>query len=367
MSQRSEHTRMREEDAETVSFVHEVGEASRPFFLVDLPARAFLFESEEFRESGSYSVDLRWGKNSRQGKKTVFIKASFFFVGQGGFRHAELGEGGHGVCHELHFTLFCHRTSMQAPRHLLHKSPRLTIHGGGAYCAARGVDFPPHRHLAWELVYYRTGAPVCMMADESRHGHAGMVWLTPPGVTHSELAVTEYSNYYIHAAIQIPSRWPTFLDDDTDRSLERVFRQIVVELGSTAPGRGRMLELLAQQLELLLDRLAKEHVLPWPEQAVARAERVIELKHGQPLTLREVAAAVNASPSALRAYFRARRGCSPRDYLRQVRVDRVVSLLRTSSLKLEAISALCGFDSPSHLTRTIKKVLRKTPGQIRAG
>ena len=257
---------------------------------------------------------------------------------------------------------------MQQTPKRLHKSPKLLlhIHDGGTYQAARGVHFPPHHHSIWELVYYRSGAPICLMSGEPHAGHAGLVWLTPPGVTHAERAVTEYSNYYIACKIHGTARWPAFLEDDGDRSIERVCRQIVVECQQKRPGHKRMLELLGEELACLLERAASDNTLPTREQIVARAERVIDDRCSQPLTIGAVARAASTSASALRAHFQAVRGCSPREYVRQVRLGRAVGLLRTSSLKLEAIAALCGFDSASHLTRTIKKATRRTPGQIRA-
>jgi transcriptional regulator GlxA family with amidase domain len=126
-----------------------------------------------------------------------------------------------------------------------------------------------------------------------------------------------------------------------------------------------MLDLLAGQLDCLLSRVSSEKVLSRPAQAVARAERMIEESGGKPLAIRDVAAAVHASPSALRDYFRALRGCSPREHLQQVRVANAVRFLRTSTLKLEAVAELCGYDSASHLTRSVKKSTGLTPGQIR--
>ncbi len=257
---------------------------------------------------------------------------------------------------------------MQPAPKRLHKSPINSIHilGGGAHQAARGAHFPPHHHTTWELVYYRSGAPVCLMSGKPFPGYAGLLWLTPPGVTHAERAVTDYTNYYIGCEIRGPVAWPAFLDDDGNRSIERACRQIVVECQQKSAGHQRMLELLAGELACLLDRAASERKLPMPQQIVARAERVIDERCSQPLTIHNVARAAHASTSALRAHFQQVRGCSPREYLQQARLGRAIGILRTSSLKLEAVAEMCGFDSASHLARTVKRATRRTPGQIRA-
>ena len=126
-----------------------------------------------------------------------------------------------------------------------------------------------------------------------------------------------------------------------------------------------MLQLLSEQLACLLSRTAREQVLSRPAQAVARAERLIEEKCDRPLTIDDVAKGVSVSISALRGYFQAVRGCSPRAHLQQVRLEKAIRFLRTSTLKLETIAELCGYDSASHLTRSVKKFTGRTPGQVR--
>lgn len=126
-----------------------------------------------------------------------------------------------------------------------------------------------------------------------------------------------------------------------------------------------MLELLAEQLGHLLDRVSLETVLSRPAQIVVKAERVIEERCSQPLTILEVAKAVHTSDSTLRGYFQTVRGYSPREHLQQVRLGKAIGFLRTSTLKLDAVAELCGYDSASHLTRSVKKSTGQTPGQIR--
>jgi AraC-like DNA-binding protein len=256
---------------------------------------------------------------------------------------------------------------MQRTPQKLHKSPKPSVRilYAGAYQAEKGVHFPPHRHSHWELVYYRSGAVECQMREESRPGYPGLVWLTPPGITHAERAVAAYANYYIALDLKNASDWPAFLDDEANRSLERLCQQIVLEWNRAAQERPRMLELMAEQLGCLLNRASSAMVLPRPAQTVARAERFIEEKCGQPLAIYDVAQAVHTSASTLRGYFKLVRGCSPREHLQQVRLGRAMRFLRTSSLKLEAIAELCGYESASHLTRCVKKSTGQTPGQIR--
>lgn len=128
-----------------------------------------------------------------------------------------------------------------------------------------------------------------------------------------------------------------------------------------------MLELLGEQLGCLLNRVSLGTILSRAAQTVAKAERLIEERCVSPMTIREVAQAVHTSASTLRGYFKTVRGCSPREYLRQVRLGKAIGFLRTSTLKLEVVAELCGYDSASHLTRCVKKLTGQTPGEIRSG
>jgi transcriptional regulator GlxA family with amidase domain len=203
------------------------------------------------------------------------------------------------------------------------------------------------------------------MAGQLHEGHAGLAWLTPPGVEHAERAVTAYSNYFIALTVEGGTAWPAFLEDDTDGSLGRVCQQIVAEHRRPSREQERLLELLAGQLECLLNRTAREQVLSHPAQVVANAARLMEERSGQALGIAEIAVELGVSASALRGYFQTVKSCSPRTHLQQVRLEKAVRFLCTSTLKLEAVAELCGYDSASHLTRQVRRFTGRTPGQVR--
>jgi AraC-like DNA-binding protein len=237
----------------------------------------------------------------------------------------------------------------------------------GLYRAAKNADMPLHQHKYWELVYYCSGAVDCLVEDTKRPGQAGLYWLTPPGINHGENAVTAYACYWIALDYPASGDWPLFLQDDERQHVERVCQQIVFEFDGKSAGRERMLELLGEQVRMLIDRASSEKILAPAEQSILRAERWMEEHCAQPLAIREVARESGVSISGLRKYFHTLRGCSPRDHLRRVRFDKAMKLLRTSSHKLEMVAELCGYDSASHLSRSVKEFSGRTPGQIRAG
>jgi transcriptional regulator GlxA family with amidase domain len=52
-------------------------------------------------------------------------------------------------------------------------------------------------------------------------------------------------------------------------------------------------------------------------------------------------------------------------HLQAVRARRAISLLHNSTLTLEAIASMCGYDSASHLSRMVKRSTGKSPGTLR--
>jgi AraC family transcriptional regulator len=84
----------------------------------------------------------------------------------------------------------------------------------------------------------------------------------------------------------------------------------------------------------------------------------------QPLSVAEVAAAVQMSPYHFSRCFKQSIGLSPHQYIVQQRVEQAKILLR-SSLPLVQIAAQVGFASQSHFNRHFKRWVGLTPSQFR--
>ncbi len=256
---------------------------------------------------------------------------------------------------------------MHETMQLLHKTPdaRIRLIGAGAYQAPTGVDFPPHQHHTWELVYYRNGYIQCPVGHEQYSSQPGMLLLTPPHTVHAEIAVTAYSNYYIAVDAPADHPWGRRCYDDQDRNLESICRAMVREWGGRSPDRETMLELLLCQLDILLRRARSQQQISDGESVVRAAERLLEERFASEITIEQAAREIGVSPSNLRALFARLRGNSPLAHLHAVRLRRATEFLRNSSLTLERIAALCGYDSASHLSRHVKRATGKSPGALR--
>ena len=237
----------------------------------------------------------------------------------------------------------------------------------GAYAAVKGQDYPAHKHPDWELICYRTGYIYCDVSGEIVVTQPGMVLLIPSNTVHHDRALTSYSQFYLQLDVSGLPDWERVYFDDETRKLTGLFRNLVWEWGSQETNRSKMLQLLLEQLNILLER---SHNRPHPssaEQLVRTVEHLLEERFATSPKIKEIAEAAHASPSTIRNHFAQLRDYSPRTYLQRVRLARAMELVRGSDLNLEDVAILCGYHSASHLSWHIKKATGKSPGTFRTG
>jgi transcriptional regulator GlxA family with amidase domain len=98
---------------------------------------------------------------------------------------------------------------------------------------------------------------------------------------------------------------------------------------------------------------------------VAAAESYVLANLDQPLRLRDIAAATNVSPRTLARRVEDAVGVSPMRFVRNVRVETALALLRQSTLSLSAIAERVGSADPSTLSRMIKQATGQSPSAFR--
>ncbi len=253
---------------------------------------------------------------------------------------------------------------MQKATGVMHKSPRLL--GAGVHTAKPGKDYPSHAHTSWELVYYVRGRITCPVGDETYAATPGTVLLTPPRTWHAELSRTGYANRFLQVDAIAGHPWPRVCFDDGERSLGRVFDALVRESAQPCGDSDRLCSLLLGELDLLLRRAATAEPVTAAERLVAQAERIFEERFASGIRIAAVAAELGISPSGLRASFARLRGTSPRAALQHVRLRHALGHIRNSTLPLQAIAELTGYDSVSHLSRHVKAATGSAPGALRA-
>jgi two-component system response regulator YesN len=124
---------------------------------------------------------------------------------------------------------------------------------------------------------------------------------------------------------------------------------------------------VAAELEAVAARLmeaCRSQRGPSRRRSAEMARRYIDAHFQQDLTLHEVARVVNLSYSYLSRVFARETGTTFQDYLASARVTAAKDLLRGTDLRIEEISALVGYDDPSHFIRVFKARVGVTPGRF---
>ena len=85
----------------------------------------------------------------------------------------------------------------------------------------------------------------------------------------------------------------------------------------------------------------------------------------EPLTIPELAAQVNLSPSRFRDLFGAQTGMGPLLYLQRLRLRRARLLLERTFLTVKEVMALVGYNDPSHFSREFRREHGVAPSTLR--
>ena len=93
---------------------------------------------------------------------------------------------------------------------------------------------------------------------------------------------------------------------------------------------------------------------------------LMERHRATPLSIDELARAVNLSPAHLRRLFQRELGCSPARICREQRLDHARHLLQTSFLTVKEVMAATGWNDPSHFSREFKRRHGQAPRALRS-
>ncbi len=98
---------------------------------------------------------------------------------------------------------------------------------------------------------------------------------------------------------------------------------------------------------------------------VEKAENYILEHYAEPITLEDVAGAVNLSQHYFSRSFKQGKGVGFADYLSKVRIDHAKKLLIVDGLSVKEIAYMVGFADPNYFSKTFKKLTGHTPGDYK--
>lgn len=115
----------------------------------------------------------------------------------------------------------------------------------------------------------------------------------------------------------------------------------------------------------LLDLLHAPYATTAARDPVAALARIVEAGYDRGLRIEDLAGDLGIDRSTLFRRFRASYGCSPREWLMQVRLDRARDLLLRGESTVAEVAGRSGFSDARGFTRAFSQRFGATPGAIR--
>jgi AraC-like DNA-binding protein/ligand-binding sensor protein len=122
----------------------------------------------------------------------------------------------------------------------------------------------------------------------------------------------------------------------------------------------RLLTIFAQHLATLSNQLMVESASEG-NPAIVKARALIAERHGEELSLTEVARAVNMSAFYFCKSFKKATGMTFTDYLARVRIEKVKNLLLNPNCRISEAAYEAGFQSLSQFNRVFRRIAGESP------
>ena len=254
---------------------------------------------------------------------------------------------------------------------------RLNVHTDfwALYLARRGRG----RHLVEGRTFSVARGDVYVMRPGMAHGYEDGDGLTLDAI-HFQLALFDEPTL---STLRATPGFSALMNDDGPvgrwlrlspgafAEVEAVAAELRVEWESGTPDgallvRAHFLRLLVLLARRYAGQLATEpQVAPGHERVVAEAVRRLDSGFSEPLRIERVAGEVGLSPDRFTEVFAAVMGRTPRDYLRHVRVEHALGLLKSTDDTVASVARACGFADAAHLARTLRDATGQTPTAVR--
>ena len=245
-------------------------------------------------------------------------------------------------------------------------------------------------HAQWHHVERPAGVPQLVLIycvqgegwlamDQTWRVRPGQALIIPPGVPHAYGAdeASPWTLYWVHMAGPRAERAGRLITGEAgspifyagqDPALPSLFEEIL-DLLARGYTSSRLL-----QASACLGRLVASFAEVGGQQTTGgqtlddRMERVIETMHRRlrdVLSVAELAAEAQLSPSHFAATFKRKTGFAVLDFFIRLKLQRACHLLDSTDLPVKSIAAELGFDDPLYFSRCFRRVHDCPPTQYR--
>jgi AraC family transcriptional regulator len=228
----------------------------------------------------------------------------------------------------------------------------------------RGSVLPRHRHNHAWFTFLFAGSYIERLPLLERRCSAGMVLWHPPGLLHENCFVSNGHNLNL----AFSPEWLEGLPPDI--SLPHEARswsgglpyRFGLELFSSLNRDARISE---ESVVNLIAICASSAHTQGPSKWLARVLDWMNAEYSRTLTLTQASEQAGVHPVHVSRSFRHLLGCTFREYLTLIRLQRATDLVKRSSTDITEIAFACGFSDHAHFTRTFKRATGLTPTAYR--
>ncbi|MCI9624311.1 MAG: AraC family transcriptional regulator [Lachnospiraceae bacterium] len=225
-------------------------------------------------------------------------------------------------------------------------------------------DHTRHSHPYIELIYYVDGKGSVGIGDAQVNFSLYDTIVYPAYVEHRDAPSPERKREIICLWVDIPELvlpGPIHLNE-REGMLNNAFRNIYRE-ARRKTREPVLLEYAIKQLLIIIFRECYE--ADGRNRTFERVLEYIQNHYMEKLTLEELAGLEYISKSYLSRKFRQLTGDSVIGYINAMRIQKASELLISTSMGVDEIGALVGFDSPKYFCRVFKEKMQETPSNFR--
>ena len=239
-------------------------------------------------------------------------------------------------------------------------------------------------HPHWAISHVRAGAVQTLAGGKKFHAPQGTVMIHPPSLPYAEYSEQPGTHEWLifEARSQLDVDFfqlhplPRTIALAAPQDFSQIFGELLAAWNSRAADVHRGLQVFTHTTRLLALLLENWQRAGAPARAVddqGASGRFLDVVHymsknlHRRITRSELAARVHFQPNYFDRIFRSAYGVAPLQMLRQMRLQRAQHLLETTEQTVDAISAACGFEDASRLTRAFGQKFGQPPGKYRQG
>lgn len=253
------------------------------------------------------------------------------------------------------------------------------------------MEIPEHTHTYFEIIYVLSGSSVHKINRSSHTFLAGDFCILPPAARHSQSACTECNTIRILVRLSAFTEICTVLlkgQDLLSRFLlgsiynENSEQYLLFRTGEDPEIRQYILDMFGEMLSpdsytdriltgmlmILLLRLSKNWPAATQTVPLGNSDHEILLylqENYSTITLEKLAAHLHYTIPYCSRYIKKLFGCTFSQLLKQIRFQKADLLLKSSTLTVNQISKMIGYENPENFMRAFKKRHRMTPSQYR--